>query len=305
MTDFTRNFDVDRATTVLPRWWNDLLRLWRPAGVPAEADGLRLAIRGDYLNFYRKGASIAEVTFPSRGQPFMALSRKYVYAELRTASKTGTVRVADDVPEDSERIIKYPDIDALRGWIKNVDDAHIRPEKRQIDALLDASPDVIDLEMTFTDPSKQSIDIVCMEEQGDGVGLAFWEAKRTKGEKRVRVDGSVNPPHVIKQIGGYRSYLRSPGTARRLANEYRRVARMLIQLRSYADTLGPAYPLGVNIVAAASATSITVDREPRLVMFLDKTDTTWGTLHAHKLVKAGIPMAQVFPPVRLERSLLG
>ncbi len=35
--------------------WKDLLRCWKPYG----DDGLRLAIRNDYLNFYALGQSVA------------------------------------------------------------------------------------------------------------------------------------------------------------------------------------------------------------------------------------------------------
>jgi hypothetical protein len=66
MTLFGRRFDrVDVLENVLSRqshWWKDLLTLWRPSGQPTKEDyGLRLAIRDGYMNFYRRGQSVARV----------------------------------------------------------------------------------------------------------------------------------------------------------------------------------------------------------------------------------------------------
>jgi hypothetical protein len=62
-------------------WWRDLLRLWRPAGVPIDTDdpndlGLRLAVRNGYLNFYRQGQSVGKVAFDRSGRPCVDLHAK-------------------------------------------------------------------------------------------------------------------------------------------------------------------------------------------------------------------------------------
>jgi hypothetical protein len=41
------------ASSDEPHWFKDLLRLWRPSGHCSGAEGLRVAIRNGYLNFYR------------------------------------------------------------------------------------------------------------------------------------------------------------------------------------------------------------------------------------------------------------
>lgn len=55
-----------------------MLKLWRPSGVESGSDGLRLAIRNDYLNFYRLGQSIARVEINSQGIPTAITHFKYV-----------------------------------------------------------------------------------------------------------------------------------------------------------------------------------------------------------------------------------
>jgi len=304
MTAFRRRFDAERAVDHPPQWWDDLLLLWRPSGVPAGTHGLRLAIRNGSVNFYRKGQSIAYVRFPEGCDPYMELHAKYVYPDSHESIVNNRVRITANPPEGSRSVISYEGPAALRRWIDTVETTHITPEKKQIDLELDVSPDVIDLEMGMSKP-KQNIDIVCVERAGDGLRLAFWEAKRTKGEGRVRVRDREQKPEVLEQLERYRQYFRVDANVKTVASEYQGVARMLIRLREYADTLGPAYPLGETIVAAAGAASLLVDREPRLVMFLDASDTTWRTLHAPKLHGAGIAIAEITPPTRLDRSLLG
>jgi hypothetical protein len=49
------------ASSDKPHWFQDLLKLWRPSGHCSGVDGLRVAIRDGYLNFYRLGQSIARV----------------------------------------------------------------------------------------------------------------------------------------------------------------------------------------------------------------------------------------------------
>ena len=49
------------ATSTESHWFKDLLSLWRPSGHSSGTTGLRLAIRNNYLNFYRLGQSVARV----------------------------------------------------------------------------------------------------------------------------------------------------------------------------------------------------------------------------------------------------
>src|SRR5580658_8906818 len=64
-----------------PHWFKDLLSLWRPSGHCSGAEGLRIAIRNGYLNFYRLGQSIARVACVS-GELIADVHYKYVLGEL-------------------------------------------------------------------------------------------------------------------------------------------------------------------------------------------------------------------------------
>jgi hypothetical protein len=61
-------------------WFKNLLRLWRPSGQLSEEYGLRLAIRNNYLNFYRLGQFVASVACV-RGKLVADVHYKYVLGE--------------------------------------------------------------------------------------------------------------------------------------------------------------------------------------------------------------------------------
>jgi hypothetical protein len=63
-----------------PHWFKDLLSLWRPSGHCSGAEGLRIAIRNGYLNFYRLGQSVARVYCVS-GELVADVHYKYVLRE--------------------------------------------------------------------------------------------------------------------------------------------------------------------------------------------------------------------------------
>jgi hypothetical protein len=63
-----------------PHWFKDLLSLWRPSGHASGKAGLRVAIRNDYLNFYRLGQSVARVACVS-GELIAEVHYKYVLDE--------------------------------------------------------------------------------------------------------------------------------------------------------------------------------------------------------------------------------
>lgn len=79
---FARRFDHAAAQRCQAQWWRDLLSLWRPAGVPSGDDGLRLAVRNGYLNFYRLGQSVGRVEV-KRGELVCFVHAKYVRPESR------------------------------------------------------------------------------------------------------------------------------------------------------------------------------------------------------------------------------
>ena len=93
MTQFGRRFDrLDVLESALSRqdhWWKDLLTLWRPSGQVTGDDGLRLAIRDGYMNFYRRGQSVARVGINKEGQLALSVHAKYVLPEIDLPSVQG------------------------------------------------------------------------------------------------------------------------------------------------------------------------------------------------------------------------
>jgi hypothetical protein len=94
-------------------WWKHLLSLWVPSGYPSGSCGLRLAVRDGSLNFYRRGQSIAQVSFGPHesgcAKPRMKIHARYVMGQD-----------ADAVYRSfGENDVSYPDLAKMREWIAN------------------------------------------------------------------------------------------------------------------------------------------------------------------------------------------
>jgi hypothetical protein len=310
MTPFARSFDVEAAIEQSPPWWNDLLRLWCPAGTPVGPAGLRLAIRAGYLNFYRKGQSVARVGFDADGGLFASIHFKYAFPDSPSAKSSPYLRLEGSVVRRKrDKLRDYEGAETLSGWIARAE-RKAGHEKRFIDDVLDLSPDVIDLEMGLSrkdiphSPSinpdeepKQSalrMDIVCVHPSPSGLALTFWEAKRAS-DARVRCRGELDRqnhrPEVLRQLDDYRAFVESPGNADRIASAYRETAVALSRLRAHANTLGVVCHLG-EAVRAAALEPFAVNANARLVIFRDKhVDNGWDSQHEPRLREAGISMA--------------
>lgn len=291
----SRTFD----SLPLPRWWSDLLSLWRPSGVEAGAHGLRLAIRNGYLNFYRRGQSIARVEIDSDGIPTAATHFKYVcsdkdepggqeYVKLKSDTKGGTTIWRSGKPWR-----EYRGPDDLEAWIAVVDNKYAGDEKEFVDLLVAANPNIIDLEMGLpawdVDKEKRAprIDLVAIEDSK----VVFWEAKLVR-DGRLRTSGDLvlggenTKPAVLKQLNDYQEFLLADGHADLVRSAYQNAAKLMMTLRSMADKLGEV-PLGAGILAAASG--LEVDCNPRLIID-NRTDSKLWKKHEEKLRQAGFPM---------------
>jgi hypothetical protein len=86
-------------------------------------------------------------------------------------------------------------------------------------------------------------------------------------------------PEVLKQLAAYRRFLTEEEAHLGLvADAYKNTAKLLKKLREMADGLGEKYPLGAEILAAASESELGVDHSPRLVVLNEKgvNPTAWG-----------------------------
>ena len=306
MSQFARRLDgIDKYAELSagtgPPWWRDLLSLWRPSGVDAGEYGLRLAIRDNYLNFYRRGQSIALVNFNREGVLTAKTHIKYVgKASLGRHDAKYVVMHDRRIFRGREEFASYQGSDTLKKWIAVVDRDYAGDEKQLVDRLVTANPSVIDLEMGLPSWGEQKtaprMDLIAIELLGQAPQVVFWEAKLvTDGRIRCRGDVVIDEkPEVLKQLVAYRKFLEEPGHAELVSKAYSNAARLMVRLRKIADGCSEKHSLGGEILAAAAAPELVVDRKPRLVVFNQKnaSQAAW-VAHARRLQEAGITMTVI------------
>ncbi len=305
MTNFARDFDVESANKNPPMWWNDLLSLWRPSGVPAGDYGLRLAIRKGSLNFYRKGQSVAQIEVGPRKGLCAEIHPAYLfddfsanevltdentpYAKLRGKRVSWKYRDAFDYdgPDTLHRWIKKAERYPLPGKSANDEEKMRATEKKKVDEVLDLAEDAIDLELA---DKGLRVDIACIEKDSRGLSIAFWEAKRARNPEVRAKD--PNQPEVLGQLRRYDKFLSDPKKIPLVEKAYQTAALRLVELRKYADSLGESYPLSDNIRATAKdGVMLPALSTARLLVFHDDpTDRMWETRDHPRLVSLGIPM---------------
>jgi len=306
---FCRGFQglnaVANAVASGDHWFIDLLSLWRPSGQPSGQWGLRLALRDGYMNFYRKGQSIARVKH-IKGELVCFTHGKYAsgardftgQAYARTVGRTTTL---------AAEIIPYNGLDTLKRWISRVNGDHehkgyIGLEKQLVDEVVAVNDNVIDLEMALPawalQASAPRIDLVAVHEGR----LVFWEVK-LPGDSRVRSSVTFQADHnpeVLKQLRSYKIFLEQSLHIEQIASAYRQTARLLVILRSYADQVSTPAPLGKSITATAEGNNLTVAKEAVLLVVSDGDNETsswlsWKRSHEVKLLDS-IPMQVMLAP---------
>lgn len=257
-------------------WMRDLLAEWAPSGTPGS---LRLAVRNGYLNFYHFGQSVSKVEFPEKTAT-ATVHHKYVIRKAggQTYLKIGAAEGLDDTGKRCE----WGGSPMLASWIARAA-CYADPEKRQIGALLDRSPNVIDLEIAL--PARQKgdsaprMDIAALDDPSDGspARVVFWEVKRIN-DARLR---SRTVPRVVKQIEAYERYVR--GDRPHFVNAYGETCRVLCEFHRVASSLREAPRLDSLISAAADGQRLEVDVEPRLLIVEDEAPKRNWDYHLRKL----------------------
>lgn len=263
---FSRGFTgCEFAERLLGRgdhWFLDLLALWRPAGEASGDDGLRLAVRDGYLNFYRCGQSVARVSVV-RGDLRGEVHSKYFSQGARESGGQDYGRILGTSVNSRYDSEPYEGLATLRRWIDRIDTDYAGIEKRLVDDLVKENDNVIDLEMGLPAflgrKSPVRMDLVTLEEGR----VVFWEAK-CAGDSRIRSRGPL--PEVIEQLKSYSSFLQQDIHCLRIADAYRDAARVIVRLRALADRIGPARALGEAILSAADGAKLTVERHAALVV---------------------------------------
>jgi len=187
------------ATSTESHWFTDLLSLWRPSGRPSGTTGLRLAIRNNYLNFYRLGQSVARVYCVS-GELRADVHYKYVLGARSEYSGPLYLRLTrQGVFSQGALVANYKSISTLQEWIAAVNDKHVGEEKRLVDEFVEKNDNVVDMEMALPAWAERNVavrmDLVAIE---DG-SVVFWEVK-TANDSRIRCKADFLAdkfPHVL------------------------------------------------------------------------------------------------------------
>lgn len=262
-----------------PHWWNDLLTLWAPAGTPAGATGLRLAVRNGYLNFYRTGQSVARVEVVS-GVPRLTVHAKYVLGPQVTTQTYLTLQGSRWATAGAEPP-PYQGIERLKSWIGRIDGSdeakrYAGDEKCVVDAMVGdpANADVIDLEMGLPAWPREGdskgaprMDLVVLSPSADRPRVDFWEVKlASDGRVRSRTPViAAQSPKVLKQLDDYRQFLADPGRMACVAAGYRTAAGLMLRFQAMASDLGLTKPLGDQTRRAAEQ-GVTVSPRAGLVV---------------------------------------
>ncbi len=236
---FTRKFPIGGEWGDIPGWaqesWvRQLFEHWTLPGMRGDEHALRIGIRNNYLNLYARGQSVSALRIAA-GKPTMRISETYLLGKknkhYRQPSPTVTAASDDLRPENVDR------------WIETAL-TFAGDEKRFVENLIAANPNVIDLEMALSTPDSphgrnlSRMDLVVVEQKGGSPQLAFWEAKcannselRARGEIEISSVGKlISGPHAAEQLGDYKFKMEDPVLRTRIGNQYREAARILCSL---------------------------------------------------------------------------
>ncbi|RYG89402.1 MAG: hypothetical protein EON59_01525 [Alphaproteobacteria bacterium] len=283
-------------------WCRDLLGLWTPPGHPSGDYGLRLAIRDGYMNFYRRGQSVARVGFDRSGEPQLSVHAKYVC----TDEERGLPNLRYAGLRDSELTHRglptrpYEGVRTLQSWIEVIDKHFTKTdgEKPLIDALLGVreNANVIDLEMALpasvANSAAPRMDVVTVEQLRDRLSVVFGEVKRVD-DSRIRC-GKEGTPEVLRQLAAYAAYLGDDRRRGAVGKAYAHTAQRLVRLNAWAASVRGEMGLGEAIERAAKEASLGVVKEAVLVVIsTGRFSGPHWQVHADRLRSAGVRITEL------------
>jgi hypothetical protein len=292
-------------------WWCDLVSMWKPAGQPSGQDGLRLAIRNGYMNFYRNGQSVARVEAGPRSGAHLEVHLKYVMPDDWKNLKRGKdpkgqyyVRLSDKNKLTCDayagNLGKYSGLDTLKMWIDETAD-HNGAEKTFVDKLVSCNPNIIDLEMGlpgFLPENSQKkvaprMDLVAIEQKNGQDTIIFWEAKMMRnGEERA--NGKLQPP-IITQLKNYETWLGLSGHEDCVRQAYKECCKITVAIHARAKQQNPSLAeLGDLVMRVAHSQNIPeADKRPRVIISDQEIDETWvANGHSKKLSDYFVQLVQ-------------
>ncbi|ABV38244.1 conserved hypothetical protein [Shewanella sediminis HAW-EB3] len=257
---FARKFALNQLSDPKPEWWKELLLRLKPAGKELSSNGLRLAVRDNYLNFYHKGQAIAKVGFNQGRELYSEQHIKYVFEGASTQNYprlTGSDPTLIN-PVKTEETEQYLGGQTLDLWIER-SKTHKGDEKTFVEEIAAANSNVIDMEMGLPG-SAYRIDLVALERHGGGARLVLWEAKLTT-DKRCRTNSEK--PEVLEQLARYRDFLTDENRQEQLQKAYVTACQVLVKITELA---GKSIAPIIKDVATGQL-PLTIDSEPRLLLY--------------------------------------
>lgn len=282
-------FDLDLlADEAKAPWSQDLLAAWAPAGSQPQGKRLlRVGVRDGYLNFYCCGQSIAKVCIGRGRIPRIEVHRKYAFGDVEGAEYarlSGTRLSCKN--GDLEHKSDYVPGSGFSEWIERASTRkESQKEKRLLESVVAANPQVIDLEMGIPAWDEQledapwrtsdrkfapRMDLVLLEETDEGKPrIAFWEVKTASSDDWR----STSEPKVMRQMGLYQRYLTREKYREGVREAYRDACVILTEVHSAASAAEKLPPLGKLIrEVAGSGVLPEIDITPRLLILADAKD---------------------------------
>jgi hypothetical protein len=269
-----------------PKWFAQLLSKWRPAGQESGSDGLRLAIRNGYLNFYRCGQSVARVCFGRGSRPRAEVHIKYVRKDAASGQHYVKLDCSGLSCRGYDDLGPYGGIAMLETWIAGTRN-YAGPEKKFVDCVLAHNANAIDLEMGLpavaNGDTAPRMDLVVLEPNGKNQRIVFWEAK-VMGDGRLRKRDQGEPPEVIGQLEDYQKWMTRDGHGKAVAKAYKQNCQLLVAFHRCANQINPQIgKLGDGIMAVADSEHLPeVDPKPRLLIDDRGESKSWAP-HEGKL----------------------
>lgn len=212
--------------------------------------------------------TVARVSFDQKHRPFVEVHVKYAFEDA-TAQAYARMTGTGILHRASGSAGAYEGPRTLRDWMARAG-AWETPEKVQIDEVVSANPEIIDLEMGLPASGDQKsalkVDLVALETGGQAVRVVFWEAKRAS-DRRLKLPSPR--PEVMDQIDGYRAYFeKKADNCHMVAEAYRTTCIAMKRFCSMADPTSGELNLDPLILSVAeNRCPLEIDPMPRLVIF--------------------------------------
>ena len=248
MSKFERKF-YQRAWRQFPVV-QALLELWALPGVSSKKNGLRVAVRKNYLSFYRKGQSVAKL-HSTKQLLRLSVHAKYVDGVLK--HDQAGMQEPGYVDFDESWLSEEKNAVRVHGWISSAA-SFAGAEKSYVDELIAANSGVIDIEMGLPayegEKNAPRMDLVLVEDHPTPLSLAFWEVKCADNSGARAKD----EPKVVEQVRKYERWMEKPGRKEDVIAAYREAAAILLDLAdAAARPLGHAQKSWRNLLDAPSA----------------------------------------------------